>query len=169
MSPDALKVSTNALLPPKGPLESLRSPQETTEVSAAESIVESDFNEIALDDDGAFSPVALTSHRTSGSAGFLDRDAPEEHSQLFQQPVFNPSKQFSHKKSASTTTIHSSNNLPFLLARLDLQEESSVPHRSSMDGQQKLQEEFARLYREEEEADQGAIDWGAWPEHYVTY
>lgn len=148
----ATKVSTT---PAPLPLESLRSPKAATKSvekpPERESIADSDFNDIALDDDSAFSPVALTSqsHASSGSDG----------------RAFNPSKQFSHKKSASTTTIRSSKNLPFLLARLDIPEESSRSHhRGSVDGQQKLQEEFARLHKEEEETDNvatSAIDWGA--------
>jgi hypothetical protein len=161
-----VKVST---LPAKDPLESLRSPTQFVEnPRGRESIAESDFNDIALDDDSAFSPVALTNRQSSASGG-NDRTVEEIGRPLsasLPATAFNPSKQFSHKKSASTTTIRSPKNLPFLLARLDLQEESSgSSHRGSVDGQQKLQEEFARLHKEKEETKDslsaGAIDWGA--------
>lgn len=165
MTTKATKVLTTPAPLPKDPLESLRSPTgtEATEFvekpPERESIAESDFNEIALDDDFAFSPVALTNEKNEENERPLS---------LFLPPTaFNPSKQFSHKKSASTTTIRSTKNLPFLLARLDLQEESSrSSRRGSVDGQQKLQEEFARLHKEEEEAKDNvatnAIDWDFW-------
>lgn len=164
---DALKSTAK---PTEHPLEALRSPD--TEVfhdrpPEQESIAESDFNDIALDDDSAFSPVALTSQRGSGSNTSIRGEGVENgrpRSVSVPQADFNPSKKPSHKKTASTTTIRSSNNLPFILARLDLQDESGAGHRGSVDGQQKLQEEFARLHKEEEEAKEtakaSAIDWG---------
>lgn len=170
MSSDA---STSKPLLKEDPLASLRSPaSDATTFDASlpkrESLVtDSDFNDIALDDESGFSPVALTRGHTPEQ----DADVPEDENgrprsmSSPQAAVFNPSKQPSHKKSASITTIRSANNLPFILARLDLQDESGAPHRGSVDGQQKLQEEFARLHREEEEAKDiagtGAIDWGA--------
>jgi hypothetical protein len=162
-------VSKSTEKPTEHPLEALRSPD--TEVfrdrlPERESIAESDFNEIALDDDSAFSPVALTSQRGSGSNTPLQGEGLENGrpQNMSPQADFNPKKP-SHKKSASMTTIRSANNLPFILARLDLQDDSGAGHRGSVDGQQKLQEEFARLHREEEEVKEnartGAIDWGA--------
>lgn len=171
MSTDALKSRAK---PTEHPLEALHSPD--TEVfhdrpPERESIAESDFNDIALDDDSA--PVALTSQWSSGSNTSLRGEGVENgsgngngrpRSVSVPQADFNPSKKPSHKKTASTTTIRSSNNRPFILARLDLQDESGAGHRGSVDGQQKLQEEFARLYKEEEEAKETAkasvIDWG---------
>lgn len=154
------------------PLESLRSPEAIVfgdRLPERESIVtDSDFNDIALDDDSGFSPISLTRNQTPelGISSHDNVSNERPHSVSFPPTQnFNPSKQRSHKKSASTTTIRSANNLPFILARLDIQEETSTSHRGSVDGQQKLQEEFARLHKEEEEAKDnvitGAIDWGA--------
>jgi hypothetical protein len=172
MATKELKVSAKPTLPARDPLESLRSPRDPTQFvekpPGRESIAESDFNDIALDDDSALSPISLNNRQSSVSGG-SDRnvdDIGRPLSASLPKTAFNPSKQGSHKKSASTTTIRSPKNLSFLLARLDLQEESSgSSHRGSVDGQQKLQEEFARLHKEKEEAKDGfstgAIDWGA--------
>lgn len=172
MATEPISVSKISAPLTKDLLESLRSPKVTAKFveqpPERSSITESDFNDIALDDD-PFSPVALTSRQSSDSdSSDRHRDGNnEDNGRPLELPlseaVFNPSKQFSHKKSASNTTIRSSKNLSFLFTRLDLQEESS---RGSADGQQKLQEEFDRLHKEEEEmkknvAATSAIDWGA--------
>ena len=162
MATEATKVSKIPAPPIRDPLESLRSPRAAIEFvekpPGRESVAESDFNDIALDDDSTFSPVSLTGQSFSSDGTPLSGSLPET--------MFNPSKQFLHKKSASTTTIRSSKNLPFLLSRLEIPEESGRSHhRGSVDGQQKLQEEFARLHKEEEETrdtvTSSAIDWGA--------
>jgi len=165
MATEATKVSKIPTPPIRDPLDSLRSPKAATQFvekpPGRESIAESDFNDIALDDDSTFSPVALTgqSYLPDGSDG-------RPLSGFLPETMFNPSKPFSHKKSASTTTIRSSKNLPFLFARLEIPEESGRSHhRGSVDGQQKLQEEFARLHKEEEETRDvasSAIDWDFW-------
>lgn len=162
MAAEATKVSKIPAPPAGDPLEALRSPKAATQFvekpPGRESIAESDFNDIALDDDSTFSPIPLTDQ--SFAAGSSDERP------LLPELMFNPSSQLSHKKSASTTTIRSSKNIPFLLARLEVPDESgrSQP-RGSVDGQQKLQEEFARLHKEEEETGDNvassAIDWGA--------
>lgn len=169
MSTDVSKSTSEPLPSPENPLESLRSPDAAVfrdKLPERESIAESDFNDIALDDDSGFSPVALTSRRGSSSSYTREEGVENGRPRSMSSPetAFEPLKK-SHKKSASTTTIRSVNNLPFILARLDLQDDSGTSHRGSVDGQQKLQEEFARLHREEEEAKEnarnGAIDWGA--------
>lgn len=68
-----------------------------------------------------------------------------------------------HKKTASTSTIMSSNNVNFFLGRLEAQEEDrSRPQ--SIDGQQKLQEEFSKMQsdqdRQTQETSANLIDWG---------
>lgn len=77
----------------------------------------------------------------------------------------------SHKKSASNSSIKSFvGNTPFILARIESQREQdesdSKVQRASIDGQQKLQEEFAKMQKvKEEEASEavaGAIDWGVY-------
>ena len=75
-----------------------------------------------------------------------------------------------HKKSASSYTIgsvrESVGNLPFLLQRLDLQKsQSNANHRVSLNGQQRLQEEFSKLQNEQQKEVSEAetidsIDWG---------
>ncbi|PSR71756.1 hypothetical protein PHLCEN_2v12360 [Hermanssonia centrifuga] len=65
-----------------------------------------------------------------------------------------------HKKTPSTSTIVSANNVPFILARLEGDE---VSNRKSLDGQQKLQEEFTRKHEVEGEAEpEAVVDWGFW-------
>ncbi|RDB25076.1 GTPase-activating protein GYP5 [Hypsizygus marmoreus] len=161
----------------KHSLEALRSPEAEVfdrRLPERESIVtDSDFNDIALDDASNFSPVTLTRDQSpeSGTSSQVEVDADQagrpRSGSSPQTKFFTPTKHPSHKKSASTTTIRSANNLPFILARLDLQDESGTSHRGSIDGQQKLQEEFARLHKEEEGDDKdnvanGAIDWDFW-------
>lgn len=156
-------MSTNAFKPAAKPtkpsLEELHSPDTETfpgRPHERESIAESEFNDIALDDEPPLSPVALISQRSSGSG-----ERPRSVS--VPQAIDTPKKP-SHTKTASATTIRSANNLPFILARLDLQDDLGAGHRGSVDGQQRLQEEFARLQREEEVAKENAkasaIDWG---------
>jgi hypothetical protein len=166
--------STSKQVPKDDPLESLRSPEVPDFPSKGrerESIVtDSDFNDIALDDDAGYSPVSLTrgvspdTGTASDEVEEPDTARPRSASHP-QTDVFN-SRKPGHKKSASMTTIRSTNNLPFIVARLNLQDEHRMSHRGSVDGQQKLQDEFARLHKEEEKefketAVNGAIDWGA--------
>ncbi|KAF5386101.1 hypothetical protein D9615_002253 [Tricholomella constricta] len=162
-------------LPKDDPLEALRSPEVPDLASKErehESIVtDSEFKDITLDDDAAFSPISLTRdpspdpNTPSNEVEAPDTARPRSVSSLH-TTVFNPTRS-GHKKSASTTTIRSSNNLPFIVARLNLQDERRLSHRGSVDGQQKLQEEFARLHEEEEKepkdnAVNGTIDWDFW-------
>lgn len=69
-----------------------------------------------------------------------------------------------HKKTASTSTIMSANNVPFILARLDNDENDDGSRRQSLDGQQKLQEEFTKMQsgqdRQTQESAANSIDWG---------
>ncbi|KAG7449507.1 RabGAP/TBC [Guyanagaster necrorhizus] len=152
-------------------LDSLLSPKaQTFDVNRTvrESVAESDFNDVALEDDARFSTVALSSRRSSSSAGSsvhtLDRSRPRSNSSTLASSFEAPKKP-SHKKSASTTTIRSNNNLTFLLARL----EEDPTKRGSVDGQIRLQEEFARLQKEKEyqietenSSDAEVIDWDYW-------
>ncbi|KAF8210302.1 rab-GTPase-TBC domain-containing protein, partial [Mycena galopus ATCC 62051] len=72
----------------------------------------------------------------------------------------------SHQRSASTATLRSVNNMPFILARIETQkpDPDARPNRASLDGQHKLQEEFARKQKADAEDDENAvhaatIDW----------
>ncbi|GLB37426.1 putative rab-GTPase-TBC domain containing protein [Lyophyllum shimeji] len=160
---------------PKGDtLESLRSPEVPDFASKGperESVVtDSDFNDIALDDEAVFSPVSLTRGPSPDAATPSEVETPDTarppNVSSPQSAIFNPTK-LGHKKTASTTTIRSANNLPFIVARLGIQDEERTSHRGSVDGQQKLQEEFARLHKEEEKEPKengasGMIDWDFW-------
>ena len=154
------------------PLESLRSPQtfgQTSFPSERDSIARSEFNDIALDDDPYF-PVPLTAQPGMPDSQPPDEDdittasrsrVPSLSSTLQDLRVSMPLK--SHRKTVSTTTIRSTHegNGPSLVTRLDFQEGNVA--RASVDGQMKLQEEFARL-QEMETKDhnptESTIDWG---------
>lgn len=178
-------------------LESLRSPQvsaftQTTALTETENakLQERDsvasslagFNDIALDDDTALSPPATARPPPSGllkkgeespsrPASRTD-DEPtgtstgRTNSVSFSIPLESPvTNGRSHKKSTSNTTIRSSHG-EFDESTFSARRASV---RGSIDGQQKLQEEFARLQREEQEVasssatTEGVIDWGAFP------
>ena len=152
------------------PLESLRSPKTFGQISfpnERDSIARSEFNDIALDDDPYF-PVPLTAQPGMPDSQPPDEDdittasrsrVPSLSSTLQDLKVSMPLK--SHRKTVSTTTIRSTHegNGPSLVSRLDFQE----GNRASVDGQMKLQEEFARL-QEMETKDHNptetSIDWG---------
>ncbi|PBK74353.1 RabGAP/TBC [Armillaria solidipes] len=152
-------------------LDSLLSPKaQTFDVNQAirESVAEPDFNDVALEDDSRFSTVALSSRRSSSSAGSsvhtLDSPLPRSNPSTLVSSFEAPDRP-SHKKSASTTTIRSNHNLTFLLAKL----EEDATKRGSVDGQIKLQEGFARLQREKEDQTETensnateVIDWDFW-------
>ncbi|KAJ7462337.1 rab-GTPase-TBC domain-containing protein [Mycena galericulata] len=161
------------------PLDSLLSPgpepeRQTFRMSARDSVAtDSDFNDVALDDESAFSPIALTSgmDSTDSQAEVPSRSRSASESSVTPtvvDAVALPS-QPSHKKSPSTSTVRSVNNLPFILARIETQKPDSDarPNRTSIDGQHKLQEEFARKQKDKEienddNAANAAIDWDFW-------
>ncbi|KAF8973253.1 rab-GTPase-TBC domain-containing protein [Flammula alnicola] len=155
------------------PLESLRSPQLNQTFSdrslERDSVAVSEFNDIALDDE-SFSPVALTAESSVPEA-----DLPQPQDDIPSRPRSTPFTEpsvvdlpslKSHRKTASTTTIRSLHdpNAPFFMNRLDLQEGNGRA-RGSIDGQLKLQEEFARLHEKEtkeQNVAEGVIDWDFW-------
>ena len=157
------------------PLESLRSPQTTfgqkSFPSERDSIARSEFNDIALDDDSYF-PVPLTAQ--PGMPDSYPQQPPDEDDITAASRSRVPSLSLtlqdlrlskSHRKTVSTTTIRSTHesNGPSLITRLDFQEHNGMVARASVDGQMKLQEEFARL-QEMETKDhsqtESSIDWG---------
>jgi len=160
------------------PLESLLSPgpepeHQSFRLSTRDSVAtDSDFNDVALDDESGFSPIALTSGMDPADS--TDSEVPTGRSRSASDSSVAPTiadtsvsaSQPAHKRSASTATIRSVNNLPFILARIETQkpDPDARPNRSSLDGQQKLQEEFARKQKEEddENAVHAAIDWDFW-------
>ncbi|KAG6911149.1 hypothetical protein DXG01_003889 [Tephrocybe rancida] len=170
----AAKSSITALAK-NDPLDSLRSPDVTTQ--DREELTDTEFNDIALDDDAGFSAVPLTNDSSTAQEIPNDVEPPDTaRPRSVTTPltaVFNPiPARTGHKKSASTTTIRSGNNLPFIVSRL--QDEHRMSHRGSVDGQQKLQEEFKRLHKEEvqedvETAAAKAIDWVAGGSDYQGF
>ena len=73
-----------------------------------------------------------------------------------------------HKKSASNSTILSTNNVPYLLSKLseaeELELEAETPSRvrpASLQGTQAIKEEFYQRAEEEEARGQAEVDWGA--------
>jgi hypothetical protein len=157
------------------PLESLRSPQLGSTFAADDkpsvrdsvaSIAVSEFNDIALDDeslDSIPSAQTLTQKETSPSEPNQDDDGGRSSSPS-PTIVDVGSAQRNHKKTASTTTIRSfrDSGPNLLIKRLDLHD-GIARNRGSVDGQLKLQEEFARLHEQETKEPKvadGAIDWG---------
>lgn len=156
-------VSLDALFSPGPQNESFQSSQLLARASI---VTESEFNEVALDDETTPSNVELESklptEHPSPSLPSVQENTEVSEEDAPTHPT--------HKKSASMTTIRSSHNLPFIMARLDIQngEETGVArNRSSIEATQHLQEEFARLKEEEVVAEENAangvstsIDWG---------
>ena len=158
---------------PVNPLDALRSPKSShfdQRPLGRDSVAGSDFNEIALDDDGSFSPIVLTARpldlSTEPPALSIREDADGRPRSSSFSLLPNSLISRSHKKSASTTTLRSSKDLPFLFSSLEMQEqeETRKAARGSIDGQQKIQEEFARLQKEKADeshkSEEGTIDWG---------
>ncbi|KAF8161110.1 rab-GTPase-TBC domain-containing protein [Crassisporium funariophilum] len=157
------------------PLEALRSPQLNQSFSekslARESVAGSEFNDIALDDE-SFSPVVLTARpppipEPSHSPETKEDTANRPKSVSFASPSTESVATKSHRKTASTTTIRSfhDGNDDSLFTRLDFRESNGSGPRGSVDGQLKLQEEFARLHEKEVQAHtttEGVIDWDFW-------
>ncbi|KAJ6625620.1 rab-GTPase-TBC domain-containing protein [Mycena sp. CBHHK59/15] len=156
------------------PLDSLLSPgprSETFREAARDSVAtDSDFNDVALDDEPGFSPIALTSGMHAGEVVDESTGRPRSASESSITPtVVDPVVSPSHKKSLSTATLRSVHNVPFILARIDAQKPDldSRPNRVSIDGQHKLQEEFVRKQKDKEvdtndNIAHAAIDWDFW-------
>ena len=153
----------------------------------------SEFNDIALDDD-SFSPVVLSarplgvpdpSSPSHPQKEEMDTEKEEDVTQngdIFgetlntllplpqpvpvQYPVVSSLMETakSHKRTASTITIRSahSRNNSFRANRVDFQ--GPNPHRGSVDGHLKLQEEFHRLQEQKEQMStpESSIDWGVY-------
>ncbi|THH30433.1 hypothetical protein EUX98_g3757 [Antrodiella citrinella] len=174
------------------PLDALLSPSSPdAHFEARQSVAASDIT----DDDGRFSTVLLSARQSldpdnlslngsidPSSSSTLAEDEPEhdgkrntlstlEGSELIRMVHMNRQ----HKKTASTSTIVSASNVPFLLARLDVQndEEEGGGKRRSLDGQQKLQEDFNRMHQEIEPQENSRpvenIDWDFWGDVVSDY
>jgi ecotropic viral integration site 5 protein len=133
------------------------------------SIAESEFNDVALDEDALLSPIALSSNHSLD--GKEDSDSHDDAATAVETPLRMSAQQdYSHKKSASTTTIRSSHNLDS--ATSDDASDKRRSDRTSLGGTQRLHEELARLQRADEEASEekinAAIDWGMWITLHVS-
>ncbi|KAJ8696861.1 GTPase-activating protein [Pleurotus ostreatus] len=170
-SADAISPSSSASS--AASLDSLLSPKASTfePVGATngirESVAESEFSDVGLGgDESPLSSVALSARSSMKSFKSAVSTGSRRHSTssagTHQESVARASGGSSHKKSASTTTIRSIRNVPFLLARLDAQkaEGASRSDRGSMDG--RFHEEFAKLQVDQEKADGTVIDWDFW-------
>lgn len=176
----------DSLLSPKGP--AFDTPKDAFRESVAGS--DSELNEVRLEDDTSFSSVPLSARESTASVGSKGSHSSfksttthvgiekEEHRNTSTSLVPSDTSTLvklasSHKKSASNSSTRSFvGNTPFILARIESQREQDEAdlkaQRASIDGQQKLQEEFAKMQKvkEEEEkaseveAGSGTIDWG---------
>ncbi|KAJ3553707.1 hypothetical protein NM688_g3469 [Phlebia brevispora] len=153
-------------------LDVLLSPREPeTRFSVRESVAASDVT----DDDTRFSTVPLSARQSLDPVHISDDDAQslktsESHekretldgNELIRLVHTNRT----HKKTASTSTIMSGNNVPFILSHLEGDEES---RRKSLDGAEKLKQEFGHKQASEEAE---SVDWSFWGDvvqDYQTY
>lgn len=165
--------SVNIPLPPSPPaasvsLDALLSPKDDVAFDAAapnrESIAESTTSE----DDARFSTVSLNPP-TMSTIAETSEGTPTSPTATLAPSLDTFDK--THKKSASTTTIRSNHSLSFVQKH----SEDVSNKRASVDGQAKLQEEFARLQKEKEdvvdnrESNGEIIDWGACGTPFDTY
>jgi len=172
-STDALAASAAALdslLSPKGPLR--------TTLSLRDSVADSDYNDVALEDDPRFSTVALSEASERASVISLKSEpleVDELSDQLERQTTISsaPSRQvsfqrhFAHKKSASSVTASDAaraNILARLGSQKALDENDLDALRVTGTGQQQLHEEFVRLHKERRaeaaKSEEDTIDWG---------
>lgn len=175
---DMVPTDLDALLSPP--------PVENIQFSTRDSVAESELNEIPLDDDTRFSTVPLSGRQsTSSNFSRVSRSSRLDDSRRNTVSMGRPGSSTSvaakifHKKSSSSTTARdSAANLPFLLQRLDIQkaQDDSNPsaHRSSLEVQQRLQEELSRLQNghQQESSDSvlnGQVDWGVCVRWWLRY
>ncbi|KAF8444618.1 rab-GTPase-TBC domain-containing protein [Boletus edulis BED1] len=156
--------SLDSLLAPKDPSSS-------HVPSRSDSVAESDYNDITLEDDSRFSTVPLSERASISSEVSQATARLERRTTISSAPskAFATLRQFAHKRAVSSITADeiSGGNI---LARLGIQkanEENDLDAiRAAGGGQQKLHEEFLRLHNERRaEAardDETSIDWDFW-------
>jgi ecotropic viral integration site 5 protein len=179
MASDSVDVKTTPTGADGATLDTLLSPKDTafdSQPLPRDSVAESELSDIPVDEE-RFSNVPLSSQKSADDedASLRSDDTKRDSNSNSSATLFNGTNaaDFSvgHKKTASTTTIRSTKNLPFLMGHLDLQksdEKRSSMARVSVDGKHQLQEEFARLQREQNSQEEqtvqngggGGIDWG---------
>jgi hypothetical protein len=121
-----------------------------------ESVVENEFKDVALDDDATLSPVALAS-----PSEFLFTVIEPVEDLSVDSPSTETVLSVRRKRTSSTATILSIHGLPSSASDDELQDNIVKSNRRSIDGQHKLQEEFARVHRNSVDASaDSAIDWG---------
>ncbi|EGN99714.1 hypothetical protein SERLA73DRAFT_179863 [Serpula lacrymans var. lacrymans S7.3] len=173
------KIPTDGTGSSNSPLDSLLSPKDPAfaTLPSRESLAESSFNEVNLEDDSRFSTVPLSGHNSllsvSSDQSALSKAERRTTIHAAFANTIPPSrpKHAAHKKSASSVIFRpSSTSLPFVLSRLGIQkgeDESDLGSpKFNSDGQHKLHEEFLRLHNErrkqvEAEVD-SVIDWDFW-------
>ncbi|KAF5393280.1 hypothetical protein D9757_000605 [Collybiopsis confluens] len=179
--PESSRHSPAAAVDPTA-LDSLFSPQlssfplESSDIKARNSIaeLESELSDVALDDeklhvetldDGTLEDEKIDDEKPEDSRPESDVKHKPTPLDLDLEPTSY------HKKSASITTIRSSRHISLLVNR----DETVQARRGSADGQHKLQEEFARLQKEQEDGTvdnktpvpltpglNAGVDWGFW-------
>ncbi|KAF9071745.1 rab-GTPase-TBC domain-containing protein [Rhodocollybia butyracea] len=147
MSTDHSESSSNTatISDPAASLDSLLSPQQATFTEAANpriSIAESELSDVSLDEEKLeeekLEDLKLDTVDDGPEAGKATTPSPLD---LELEAALSSAS--THKKSASLTTIHSGRHISLLVNR----EEQVQANRGSVDGQHKLQEEFARLQK----------------------
>ncbi|THV06821.1 RabGAP/TBC [Dendrothele bispora CBS 962.96] len=149
MSTDNVELNATSESPstPVPRLDSLLSPQAATFPEAQEtrlSLAESELSEVALDESN-FSPIALSTQQNSPRTSVTSVDSQANRLRSDAIATNLPDATQTHKKSVSVTTIRSNHTFPFV----SRDDRAGVSNRGSVDGQQKLQEEFERLQEEE--------------------
>lgn len=151
--------SLDSLLSPKGPT--------LTPLSPSESVAESDYNDVTLEDDSRFSTVPLSERASIASDVGQAAARLERRTTISSAPskAIASHRQFVHKRSVSSVTADeiSGGNILAWLGIQKARDENDLLHAAG-DGQQKLHEEFLRLHdeRRAEAAhdDEASIDWG---------
>ena len=168
----------DSLLSPKGPL--------LTTPLLRDSVADSDYNDVALEDDPRFSTVALSEASERASIVSLKSeplevdelsDQRERRTTISSAPSRRVSFQrhFSHKKLASSVTAGDAARAN-ILARLGpqkaLDENDLDALRVAGAGQHRLHEEFVRLHKERRaeaaKSEEDAIDWGTGLSPFLT-
>ncbi|KAJ3790763.1 rab-GTPase-TBC domain-containing protein [Lentinula aff. detonsa] len=164
---------SSPVVDPPVSLDSLFSPKQATfseaETRARESMAESELSDISLDDEkleGLNVEDSDSANQQTEPTTPSEPELPTKPFELDLNEALSTSAS-SHKKSASLTTIHSGRHISLLVNR----DEQASGNRVSIDGQHKLQEEFARLQKEKDSEYQKGpptpgfspgIDWDFW-------
>ncbi|KAI0930562.1 hypothetical protein AcW1_009218 [Taiwanofungus camphoratus] len=154
-------------------LDSLLSPKEPeAHFPMRQSVAVSDVT----DDDARFSTVPLSARQSfdssraslSSQASKVTKDDHQNTVALVSSTSVSAiSSDREHKKTASTSTIFSVSNVPSMPSHVELQkgqhENEEYSRRSSLEGEQKIQEEFNRRQSGlQEEAQEDNVDWDFW-------